>query len=56
MDFLFNLLPGNDIISKTINGVTIFFTVVFLPFTFIPVVMTLVYCSVTGAPMWTYRA
>jgi ABC-type phosphate transport system permease subunit len=56
MDFLFNLLPGNDSVSKTINGATIAVAVAFLPFMIIPAIMTVVYCAVTGAPMWTYRA
>lgn len=58
---LFDLIPGNDPVSKVINGVTIAVGVALLPFIGIPagiigLGMTYVYCAVTGKPMWTYKA
>lgn len=58
---LFDLIPGNDPVSKVINGVTIGAGLVILPIVGIPVAIVAVaamttYCAVTGKPMWTLKS
>lgn len=58
---LFDLIPGNDCVSKVINGVTIGVAALLTPIVGLHTVVIIwgichVYCAFTGRPLWTFKA
>lgn len=57
---LFNLIPGNDPVSKGINaasiGMVLLVTGMWVPAGLAIAGMAVAYCAFTGAKMWTYKA